>query len=93
MNESINRLIISKIEANTIRVDINLECAMSTPSNVRRRDDGSIDIDHYRRAAMRQRAAARRHMSRRLAAAISRIVGALSAMAPGRLPAPQPAAR
>lgn len=66
---------------------------MSTSPNVRRRDDGSIDIDHYRRAAMRQRAAARRHMRRRLAAAISRIIAALSAKAPGRLPTPQPAAR
>ena len=93
MNEYENRVIISTIRANTIQVNINLECAMSTASNVRRRDDGSIDIDHYRRAALRQRAAARRQMHRRLAAAISRMVVAFGTKAPGRLPAPQPAAR
>jgi hypothetical protein len=90
MNKSSNYTLQS-IQYNPSRHQ--LECAMSTASNVRRRSDGSIDIDHYRRIATRQRAAALRRMHRRLGAAISRIVAAFGTKAPGRLPAPQPAAR
>jgi hypothetical protein len=93
MNDREYQLIIFPYDGNTMRADINLECVMSAACTVRRRPDGSIDIDHYRRTATRQRAAALRHMHRRLAAGISRIVATFGTRSPRKLPPPRLATR
>lgn len=59
---------------------------MSSPSDIYRHPDGSIDFDRYRREASRQRAEVLRATSCRIAAAFGRVAAAFGIVAPRKLP-------
>jgi hypothetical protein len=66
---------------------------MSSPAEIHRHPDGSIDFDHYRRDAARLRTVVLRSTSCRIAATLAQIAAAFIAKAPRKLSAPRHATR